>query len=334
MVETRFVSRQYPLWLFQLEWIQKLRNYICLPNIIAMLCLVGCSTGLVEGTSHRELLQPWIEITGAQMSVSSGALSTDYVMLQRPAAISVDGNDLYLVDAGLRRIFRYERLQQTLMPFAVNLPVEAGMCIVSANHSVYITLPSYGKVMHFTRDGFEFPALVSPGNLVHPISIAVDERSGNVLVVDGLYNHIVVFNNEGMLLSVIRPPQVQSISAIATANGSIYAVDKLARQIVVLDWDGVVRNSFATDTISESVSIAVTHGNLLFIGDDFNNSVTAYSLHGVKGAVLTRESSRVSAVSDDFGSVNGLTIEGEMLFVADGLNARIQALIINPDAIE
>jgi len=311
-----------------------MRSFSYLPFVVATMCLIACSTRLTEGASRRELLLPWIEIKGAQMSVTSGALGTDYVMLQRPIAISVDGDDLYFVDAGLRRIFRYERLSQMLTPFAVNLPVEAGMRIASANRSVYITLPSYDKVLHFTQKGFELPALVSPGNLVRPMSVAVDEHSGNVFVVDGLHNHIVVFNNAGEMLSVIRSPQVKSISAIATANGKIYVIDKLARQIIVLDWSGVVRSKFATEVQSDPVSIAVTRSGLVFIGDGFDNSVTAYSLNDAKKGVLARNTRGVGATIDGFGSVNGLTAGGEMLYVADGLNARIQALIINPDAIE
>ncbi|MDH4235200.1 MAG: hypothetical protein OEV15_08720 [Gallionella sp.] len=335
MVNQIFNVRQYRASQHKLKFAQKLRYCIRLPIIISALFLAGCTTGLVDDTAQRDLLQPWLEITGAQMSMSSGSLGTDYVMLQRPTAISVRGNNLYLVDAGLRRIFRYDNLQQTLSPFAVNLPVEAGMSIyAAADQSVYITSPSYGKVLHFTGDGNVLPALSSPGNLARPISVTVDERSGRVLVADGLYNHIVIFSNAGMMLSIIKSPQVKSISAIAVGTGGIYAIDRLAKQVVVLGRDGSFRYAFAADSFSEPGTIAASRDNLVFVGDDFNNTLRTFNLQGARGAFQVGKIGGAGAVSDNFSNISGLTVEGDMLYVADGLSGRIQTFLININAID
>jgi len=312
---------------------QKSRIGIWLANAMAALFLVGCTTTLVEDASRRELLQPWIEITGAQMSVSSGALGTDYVVLRMPTAISVHGNDLYLVDTGLHRIFRYDRLQQILTPVPVNLPIKAGMSIAATDQSVYVTVPSYGKVIHLGRNGTEYAPLAAPGYLIQPIFVTVDERSGSILVVDGFYNHVVVFSNVGEVLAVIMLSQVHSISAIATAAGKIYAIDSTARRVVVLEWDGTFSYSFPSDDFVDPVAITVGSGNLLFVGDNFDNSVGAYSLQRAKSPVLVRKLKGVGAASGNFGSIGGLAVENDMLYVADSLNARIQALLINSDAI-
>ena len=40
-----------------------------------------------------------------------------YITLLHPAAMSAQVNDIYQLDAGLRRIFRYDRGQQLLTPF-------------------------------------------------------------------------------------------------------------------------------------------------------------------------------------------------------------------------
>lgn len=300
-------------------------------GVVAALLFAGCATGCTGITEPYGLLQPWVELNGAQMSLPSGALSTDFVLLQRPTAISVRGNDLYIVDAGQRRIFRYDRMLQTLSPFAENLPLEADMNIHAApDLSVYITLPSSGKVLHFRRDGMPLPALTSPGNLARPISVAVDERSGRILVVDGLYDHIVVFSQVGGLMAIIKPAQVQAISAIATGPGGIYAIDRLAKRGVALTWEGEFRYGFGADFESDPGSIAVSRDNLVFIGDNFDNSVRVFRLHGASGATLAAKIG--GAGVGGYNGIGGLAIEGDMLFVADSLNARIQTLLINPAA--
>ena len=89
-----------------------------------------------------------------------------YITLLRPAAMSAQGNDIYLLDTGLRRIFRYDRGQQTLTPFSTTLSAEAGISIYAApDTSVYVTDPVRGQVLHFARDGIPLPPLISRGYL-------------------------------------------------------------------------------------------------------------------------------------------------------------------------
>ncbi len=297
--------------------------------------LSGCATnGLFDGFSNEELLQPWVELSGGQVSLPSGALKSDYIVFRRPTAISVRGNDLYLVDAGLRRIFRYDRFQQTLTPFATSVPVESETAILAApDQTVYITVPSLGKVAHLTREGILLPTLESPGNLARPISVAVDEHSGNVYVVDGLYNHIVTFTGLGSLVSIITPEKVRSISAIAIGSGGIYVIDDISKQVVMLDLDGYFRYSLGVKFPSEPGSIAVDGNNLLFMSDNYDNSVKVYSLKGFgKSSMVGGVGGIGGQVSESYNGIGSLAVEDETLFIADSLNSRIQTLLINSNA--
>src|ERR1700693_2009843 len=114
---------------------------------MAALILTGCSTDSLKALTHQKILQPWSEITGAQTGAHTPGLpaqmnsprGTGYITLGRPTAMSAHRNYLYLLDAGLRRIFRYDSLQQTLTPFATTLAVEEGMSIYAApDMSVYV----------------------------------------------------------------------------------------------------------------------------------------------------------------------------------------------------
>ncbi|MDX8386690.1 MAG: NHL repeat-containing protein [Gallionella sp.] len=280
------------------------------------------------------MLQPWVELTGGQASLPSGVLRSDYILFQRPAAISVQGNDLYLVDEGLRRIFRFDRTLQTLTPFASSIPVESGTSVYAAQDmTVYITVPSLGKVAHFTRDGNVLPALVSRGRLARPIAVAVNEYDGNIFVVDALYNHIVEFTRLGSVVSIIEPRQARSISAIAVGQGAIYVIDNISNKVVMLNRDGSSREVIRAEFPEDPNSIAVSRDNLLFISDRYDDSVKVYKMTGFdKGLFLGKVGGLGEPGIERFNGIGSLAVEDEMLFVADSMNGRIQTLLINSSA--
>lgn len=304
------------------------RRFCAELGIAAALMLTGCATSVAMPNSadRGELLQPLTELTGAR----PGALATglagrdDYVLLRYPTAVSARGNDVYLVDAGLRRIFRYDRSQQTLARFTTLTP-DAGTRVYAApDLSVYVIDPAREQVLHFTRDGTPLPSLSSTGNLARPVSVAADEVGGRVLVADGLYDQIVVFNGLGRPLSVIKPQQVRAVAAIALGPDGIYVVDRLARQVVVLERDGTFRHAFGAGDLSEPGTIAVSRDNLVFIGDNFDHTVKVY-----RDGFLV---SKAGGAPGSFSGIAGLAVDGSLLYVTDSQNARMQIMLISPGA--
>lgn len=294
--------------------------------IVAILMLAGCATS-ATATAPGALLRPWVELAGARPgALLGGAAERDgYIKLRYPTAVSARNNDVYLVDAGLRRIFRYNRAQQTLARFT-DLAPDAGASIYAApDMSVYVTDPAAGQVLHFAWDGTPLPSLSAPGNLARPISVTVDESGGRVLVADGLYDQIVVFSNTGMPLSIIKPQQVRAIAAIALGPDGIYVADRFARRVVVLGWGGEFRYAFGAGDLAEPGAIAVSRDNLVFVGDNFDHTVKVY-----------RDSSLVSkaggAAPGSFSGIAGLAVDGSLLYVADSQNARVQIMLITPGA--
>jgi DNA-binding beta-propeller fold protein YncE len=321
----------------------KPRRYVQLVSIMTALILVGCATDSRDAVTRREILQPWTEITGAQAGKLPQGLPAQmnsppgagYIALRRPAAMSARGNDIYLLDAGLRRIFRYDNFQQTLTPFATTLAVEAGMSIYAApDMSVYVTDPAHEQVLHFNWDGTPLPPLVSRGNLARPVSVVVDKRNGQVLVADGLFDRIIAFDSLGMALSVFKPQQVLSIAAMSTGPDGIYVVDRLAKQIVVLGWDGTFRYAFGADALSEPGAIAVSRDNLVFISDNFDHTIRVYRRQRTKdkNLVLADRIGGVGVAPGSFNGIIGLAAADDLLYVADSLNARVQIMLIDPRA--
>ena len=75
--------------------------------------------------------------------------------------------------------------------------------------------------MHFAREGTPLLPLISHGNLARPVSVTVDQSNGQILVTDGLYDQIVVFNSLGAALNVIKPQHVLTIAAMAAGPDGI-----------------------------------------------------------------------------------------------------------------
>jgi len=316
---------------------RKRRFCVNLVASVATLALAGCAmTGAGtagDAAAQRELLQPWIELTGASLGAPlglpgfAGSGAAGYVALRQPTAISARGNDVYLVDAGLHRIFRYDRARQTLAPFT-SLAADAGMSVYAApDLSVYVADPARNQVLHFAWDGAPLPPLNSPGNLGRPISVIMDEGRGQLLVADGLYAQIIAFNSLGRPLSVIKPQRVRALAAMAQGPDGIYVVDRLARQVVVLGQDGAFRYAFGADSLADPGAIAVNRDNFVFVGDNFDQTVKVYR----SGRLVARVGG-VGVAPGRFNGVAGLAVDGGMLYVADSLNARVQIMLITPQA--
>lgn len=312
-------------------------------SFTAAILLAGCAVDSRGQVTRREILQPWTEITGAQAgslprglpAQTNSPFGSAYITLRRPTSISGRGNDIYLLDAGLRHIFRYDNFQQTLTPFATTLSVVAGMNIhVAPDMSVYVTDPAHEQVLHFNWDGTPLPPLVSRGNMTHPVSVAVDEHNGQVLVADSLFDRIIVFDSMGMTLSVFKPQQTLSIAAMATGPDGIYVVDRLAKRIVVLGMNGIFRYAFGADALSEPGAIAVSRDNIVFISDDFDNTIRIYRRHSANGnnLVLADKIGGGQIAMDSFNGIGGLAAVDDQLYVADSLNSRVQIMLIDPHA--
>lgn len=301
--------------------ISKSRILIQLLCIFTAGILTGCTKTLPFPfrLTNTSWLQPRESLAGATLSLPGEG----FVALQRPTSLTLHDNDIYLVDAGLHRIFRYDRAQQTLSAFATDTPVDSNTSLYAApDASVYITNPNHNEVLHFRRDGASLPSLVSPGNLVRPVCVTVDESSGLVLVADGQLNQVVVFDHWGMVLSIINLQQVRSIDAMSIGPDGIYILDRLAKRVVVLRKNGSFRYALNTGTAS---AMAVSHDNLVFVGDNFRHSIQVYRKRKVAAIIVANDIG-----PDGFNSIDALATDKNWLYIADSLSSRVQIMQINP----
>lgn len=290
MVNFPFLSKKDTVNLPNSKGAAQRRYCFHLLSFVASMMLGGCASDSPGMTVQRNALEPWTNITNVQAGMSPfgqpapmNPPGPGYITLFRPAAMSAKGNDLYLIDAGLRRIFRFDRLRQTMIPFATTLSAETGISIYAApDTSLYVTDSALGKVLHFARAGFPLPPPISRGNLARPISATEAASTGQILVM-GLYDQIIAFNSLGNTLNVIKPQHLLVIAAMTAEPQGIHAVNHLAKQVVELGRDGSFRNAVGTDPKSEPGSIAVSSDNLAFISDNFEQVIKVYRVQRTRG---------------------------------------------------
>ncbi|OFZ66647.1 MAG: hypothetical protein A2V79_05715 [Betaproteobacteria bacterium RBG_16_56_24] len=319
----------------------KPRSFVSLLGWLAVLTLAGCTMPGNAGdpAAPRPFLQQGMNITGARTGTPQfGVPGAGYTTLRRPVAVSARDNEVYLADAGLNRIFRYNRDQQTLTPFT-NLSAGSGTRIYAApDRSVYIIDPARAEVLHYAWDGTQLPSFISPGNLARPVSVAVDERTGQILVADGLFDQFIAFNSMGMTLSVIKPREQLAIAAMTTGPDGIYVTDRISRRVAVLGWDGAFRYAFGGKDLGDPGAIAVSRDNSVFVSDNFDQTIKVYRVQGTedrgqktenKESILVARFGGVGASSGSFNGIADLAVDGSLLYAADSLNARVHVMHIN-----
>lgn len=298
--------------------------------------LIGCAlpTQAAQGSAEKRVLTPWVMITGGPLVAEVGRpaqRNTGYVQLRHPTAVSAYGNDVYLIDSGLRRIFRYNRAQLSLEPFTT-LVTDASMRLhAGPDLSVYVTDPARGRVLQFSWGGQLLQTFTNENSLVRPVAVATEARSGQVLVADGLYEQIVVFNRLGQPNYVINQRHantpVQNISDFALGPGGIYLIDRLSRQVVMLDLDGTFRVAFGKDNLKQPGAIAVDQYNRVYVSENFDNTINVFS-----GGKLIGKLGGSGVIPGLFNQITALWVSQDMLYVADSLNARVQILLISPES--
>ncbi len=246
-----------------------------------------------------------------------------YLALMSPAAIAVRGSYLYVVDTGRQQIFRYDLMRQTMLAFANYPAAKATGLVVAPDQSVYVADSGAQKVLHFSIDGKLLQTFGNARELTRPAAVALDERNGQVLVADALYNQVVVFNSMGLLLDILKSSEARSIVAMVRGPAGLYLVDRIGRSIIVLGPDGQQGEAFGADSLKDPAAIAVDRHGRVFVADNFDRSIKVY-VQGQLSASVGGSDGAPVVVS----RIGGLWLEQDTLYVADSLNGRVQSFMV------
>lgn len=259
----------------------------------------------------------------------------DEIRLQQPVAVGgVDGL-LYIVDAGPKVVYKYDLVSNEIEPveeIAIHFEGSPGNIYVAKDRSFYIVDSIGRKVLRFSEHGQLLMTFQDLANLSRPMDVTVNEKTGDVLVADGSFSHIVVFNSLGKATRAIGqrgtgPGRFRAMTFLTSANDDLYVLDRLELPVQVIDWQGNYRYSFGESELLFPSAIAVDKGQRAYISDRSTNTIQVYQ----DGQLMLTFGGGGSAPGR-FRLVTGMWVNGNLLYVADSLNRRVQVLRINPSA--
>lgn len=302
-------------------------------GIATAMLLAGCGAmpESPDAAGPRPLLQPWQTLTGGRLHVQPvptfGVMpktGATYINLLSPTTVAARNHLVYIVDAGHRQIFRYDATQMAMSRFAeYSVNVAAGMTL-APDMSLYVADIGSHKVLHFSHDGRLMRTFGSEA-LARPVSVVFDDGTGQLLVADSLYNHVVIFNSLGRALDTIKSDEARSLEAMARGPDGLYLVDRLSKQVVVMGLDGVDRYTMGGGSLKDPHAIVVDRYNRVFVSDDFDNTIKVYQ----QGELIATVGGTIDSPVK-FNRITSLWLDQQTLYVADSLHNRIQTFHVSP----
>lgn len=282
---------------------------------------------LIAQDASSELLLPLEIIRGGPQG--NALTGVRYAQFIRPVAVAARGNDVFVIDAGQELLFKYNRIMRSIdvvMNLRGVLVGEASDIYVARDLSFYIADPMGSRVLQFDRHGRLIRTYSNTMNLARPVAVSVEESSGRVLVADGVYDHILVFDSFGNLVASgggrgSDLGQFLNITAMASGVDGLYITARFGQRTQVLADDGRYRYSLPQGDVTFPTAIAVDSEGRVYVSDFIDNSIRIYG----EGRLIGRIGITGSGLGE-FRHITDLWFDEGLLYVADSLNGRVQVL--------
>ncbi len=296
--------------------------------------------GAGSATPTNSVLTPWLSITGGwrtdlqappQATRPSGAR----LNFLQPVGVAAQGDVLLVADAAARTLWRVDRGRDTMAAFAqfTGGGAEQGASLQVGNDlSTWIALPAEHMVVQYDGRGRIVRRWRDEANAPRPVAVAVPEDRRELLVGDAGTAQVVVFDPLGRTLRLLggrRDPVLQSIGAMCFGPRGLYVLDRMAQQVVVLGPAGEVLEIVGENQLVQPRGLAVDRNGRVFVGDDMDQRIKVF-----RGAQLLASAGGAGGGPGRFGRIEALAIDGNLLYVADSVNARVQVMLVAPPSME
>ena len=132
---------------------------------------------------------------------------------------------------------------------------------------------------------------------------------------------------EAVLLCRLPLEAVRAITGIARGADGLFVTDRLELPAQVITMTGEYRYSFGESQLIYPTAIAVYQDQRVYISDRADNTIRVYQ----NGQLLFKYGGGGGGPGR-FRIITDLWVSGDLLYVADSLNQRVQVLRINPNA--
>lgn len=286
------------------------------------------------------VLTPWLAIDGGWRADPRQPLQIVPVPGARlrfvqPVGVAALGDLLLVADAGARMVWRIDRGRDAMAPFAPftgGSPGHAASLHVANDMSVWVALPAEHQVVQYDPRGRVVRRFLDDANAPRPVAVAVPDSRAEVFVGDGAAAQVAVFDPLGRTVGLLgggRHPVLQSIAAMALGPDGLYVLDPLAQQVVVLGRSGEVVAVIGENQLLRPRALAVDRSGRVFVSDDADQRIKVF-----RGADMVAAVGGAGGGPGRFGRIEALAVDGNMLYVADSVNARVQVMLVAPPSLE
>lgn len=278
---------------------------------------------------------PWRIIKGIQTvnNAFSPLLGEDRVDLEYPVAITVSDGFFYAVDADRDHLIYFDMVTQfgriiTDLGHYAKGPI---MDIYAYDDRfILLTDPEGEQVLMMDLDGNYLRTLSAPGVLRSPVGVAVNRERNEILVADGSYDHIVVFNFQGEPIATLgergmEDGEFRSITTLAwSERDGLYVAMRAGARIQLLGKDGQFKRRLNTKEVLFPNAMAVDRRGRLYVSDLMSNNIKVYDQ-----GELVHVWGGTGDGPGQFQRITDVWIEQDVLYVVDSLNGRIQSRVIS-----
>lgn len=275
-------------------------------------------------SSASVALGDWQTIEGGvNGNFMTGVASVDF---RRPVAVAARDAFIYVVDADLQAVLRYDRMTRRVSSVLDLRGVARGEVsdiYVAPDLSFYIADPLGGRVKLFSHNGRLLQTFENRLNMAKPVAVAVLDNQ-DVIVADGHYDHLLRFTPSGELIAAysgrgLDAGDFLNILNMAVGPDGYYVGARVGRKVQVISPEGEYLYSFEEDAVRFPSAMVVDSENRSYIADLMDDQIKIYD----RGRLVSTIGGH-GGTPGRFKRIADLWLDDESLYVADSLNGRIQ----------
>lgn len=298
--------------------------------LLAVACSVQSTAPSPRAASEQRLLIPFLSLSGALIAPAADPTGTPslasglqgFQRFVHPVSVASAANDLYVADAGLGRVFRFDVTLNAMTPLPGVAAGDSTRVSVGPDLSLYVLDPPNRRVFRFARNGRLLGTFRDDAQLARPVDLWVDP-AGRVFVADGVFNHLVAFSPLGrasytVLLQGDERKRVMSVAAMTGGKEGFHISDPACGCMARISPSGAVLATFGHQSIAQPGRMAADRYGRLFVADALDGSLKVFSdgqlIADIKAGELGLQ--RISDVHISEGSVA----------LADDVGARVELM--------
>lgn len=254
----------------------------------------------------------------------------EFITITNPVTVGARGNIVYIVDGAKQLVFRYNSSTESLTPLytvnshLVGLP---NAILVDDDGSFYLSDPFAKQVLHFSLHGELLRTYSNLINLTNPVAIN-KYVSGDILIADRLYDHVLVFSRVGQALRAFGERgtgkgQFLEVVDMATGPDGVYVLDRLSKSVKIFSVEGEFIREMPRPEVVDPTAIAIDYAERVYISDNFDDTIKVYDRNG-----LIEIFGGTGMDNGQFRMITDLDADGNYLYVADSANDRVQIFLL------